>query len=298
MVGGVDLPDAVRAAFPFESRFQRVAGGGMHYVDEGSGSPVLLLHGNPTWSFLYRRFIPPLAERHRVVAPDHLGFGLSDKPAGAPYGLEWHIRNLTDLIRALDLTDITLVVQDWGGPIGLGFATEHADRIAKLVVLNTWAFTLPGGAQLAPFLAWIREPNRGERLVLEENFLVERGIPQGIHDQKRVTPELMAAYRAPFPDARSRRSILAQVRDIPVGSSGQSAPRMAAIQAGLQRLKLPVCIIWGERDPVFSEQVLQLWRLHFPSAEVHLLADASHFLQEDAPDEIIAIMQEFLARHS
>lgn len=278
--------------FPFRPHYCPLPAGRMHYLDEGSGHPVLLLHGNPTWSYLYRRFVRPLASTHRVIAPDHLGFGRSDKPAGADYCLGWHVDNLTAFVERLDLRDLTLVVHDWGGPIGLGFAVEQPERIRRLVLFNTWAFRLPAGTRLHPLLEAIRQPGLGEKLVLEQNALVERGLPGGMC--RPASPRLLAAYRAPFPDADSRRAMLAMVRDIPLGSQGETAARMGRIERGLGRLSAQVLVVWGGRDPVFPPSLVDLWRLHFPHARVELLPRASHFVQEDEPRRVVALVRRFL----
>ncbi|MEK7705841.1 MAG: alpha/beta fold hydrolase [Myxococcota bacterium] len=280
---------------PFASHVREVSGGWMHFVDEGQGAPLLLVHGNPTWSYLYRDIVGPLAARHRVVVPDHLGFGLSERPAGASYALPWHIANLRDLVLGLDLHDLTLVLHDWGGPIGLGAALELGDRVRRLVLMNTWAWRLPSGAPIAPILAAIREPERGERLVLEHNFLVEQGIPGGIYHRDRVTQSLLEAYRRPTADAESRRAILTLVRSIPVGAAGAAAETMAGIERGLASLHLPTLLIWGQRDPVFPPATVTVWQRLLPQATVAWLAEASHFLQEDAPQEIATLLLDWVA---
>lgn len=280
--------------YPFKPHYLMLEAGRMHYIDEGRGEPVLMVHGNPTWSYIYRNFIGPLSEHNRVIAPDHLGFGRSQKPPGAPYTLPWHIKNLTGAVNRLDLYDISLVVHDWGGPIGLGFAVNHVERIKRLIILNTWAFLLPGNSPLPPLLAQIREPGAGEKLVLEQNALVEQGIPGGISRRDRVSTGMMDAYRQPFPTAETRRAMLALVREIPLGKKAPAAETMESIQVGLSKLKIPAIIIWGEKDPVFSPRLVKIWHAYFPGSKSHILPGASHFLQEDKPGEILAIMQDFL----
>lgn len=289
-------PDPTLASLlPFASRACAVRGGRMQYVDEGNGAPALLVHGNPTWSYLYRAFIPPLATDHRVIAPDHLGFGLSERPASAPYDLPWHIANLSDLVRSLDLEDITLVVHDWGGPIGIGAALELGERVRRLVVINSWAWRLPSGTKLAPLLEAIREPQRGERLALDHNVLVEQGLPGGVHRRERLTPEVHDAYRRVSGDPESRRAIMTLVRAIPVGATGPAAQAMASIERRLGQLRLPTLLLWGKRDPIFPPATVALWRRFIPDAEVAYLSDASHFVQEDAPEEAVALLRGWLA---
>lgn len=256
----------------------------MHYVDEGQGPVVLCLHGNPTWSFFYRGLLDSLTVGARVIAPDMLGFGLSEKNPrflGTP---EWHARNLMCFIRSLKLrSPFTMVVHDWGGPIGLDFATKHPKRIGRLVLLNTWAFTLPPATKLHPLLELVRAPGTGEKLVLQQNYLVERGIPAGTFPSGHVSSEVMSAYRKPFPTPEDRQGMLKLARAIPVGSQEPSYGFMADLEKRLNRLKVATDIFWGMRDPVFSPAILKEWEARLPHARVHRLPDAAHFVAEDTP---------------
>lgn len=265
----------------------------LHFVDEGDGEPIVMLHGNPTWGYLYRKFIGPLSETNRCVVPDHMGFGKSDKPLDQPYTLVRHIENFTALMNELDLHDITLVMQDWGGPIGLGYGVEHADRIKRLVILNTWAFLIADGMPLAPLLEMFRRPQVGEAMVQGLNLFVEGFLPTGIHRKENLAA-LMPAYRAPFPDWNSRIGTLAFPRDIPVGDGHPSSPAMRRIQDNLGRINVPTTIIWGMQDPAIPPQVIHAWKSFYPHAEEHRLQTASHFLQEDEPERIVELIQAFL----
>jgi len=282
--------------FPFKPHFFIHDGVRLHYVDEGEGEPIVLLHGNPTWSYLYRRFIPPLSESHRCLAPDYMGFGRSDKPLDRPYALAKHIENLTALLNHLELSDITLVMQDWGGPIGLGFAVDHPERVKRLVILNTWAFRLPEGTRLAPLLELFRQPHVGEAMVQGLNLFVEGFLPAGIYQQERLN-DIMPAYRAPFPDWNSRIGTLRFPRDIPVGDVHPSTPTMGHIQDNLGKLRVPTIIIWGMHDPAIPSALIEAWTAVYPHAEVHRLQTASHFLQEDEPEEIVSLIQGFLKKN-
>jgi pimeloyl-ACP methyl ester carboxylesterase len=283
--------------FPFESLYHKAPDGWMAYVARGKGEPVVMLHGNPTWSYLYREFILPIAAGYRAIAVDHLGFGRSEKPART-LRLGDHIRNFTDFALAEDFRDVTLVMQDWGGPIGLGFATRHPDRVKRLVVMNTWAFRIAAGTPLHPLLEQFRIPGVGEALVQGLNLFVEGFLPAGIHRPERRDPVMMAAYRAPFPDYNSRAPVLAFPRDIPVGDDHPSAAVMGEIQDNLHKLQVPVLIIWGRHDIAIPPQLIQArWLRYFPTAEVHLLDTASHFLQEDEPDRIVELILDFLRRN-
>ncbi len=283
--------------FPFRSKFHAADGVRLAYVEQGKGEPVVLLHGNPTWGFLYRKFIAPLARTHRVIVPDHMGFGRSDKPLDPSlYRLARHIANLESLLLKLDVRNATLVMQDWGGPIGLGFAVRHPDRIKRLVIMNTWAWVIPAGTRIHPLLEQFRTPGLGEALVQGLNLFVEGFLPAGIWKKEGVTPALMRAYRAPFPDWNSRVGILAFPRDIVIGDEHPSALAMREIEQKLPTLKVPVLLIWAMKDPAFPKAMIGLWQKVYPHAQLHTLAEAGHYLQEDEPEQIVGLIRDFLRR--
>jgi pimeloyl-ACP methyl ester carboxylesterase len=283
-----------RGTFPFEARFASVEGIRLHYVDEGppDAQPVLFCHGNPTWSYLWRRQIDELSSKgHRCVAFDHMGFGRSDKPPQlSAYSLQRHVDNALALIEALDLSDVTLVAHDWGGPIGLGALLQRSERLSALVLMNTWAWELP--SFLPPFLREFRTEGLGEILALGGNLFVE-SIPGGMH-RRDSDPVMMDAYRAPFPDYWSRAATLAFQREIPLTERDRSAPLMASIHERLSDVTVPVRLVWGMRDPVFQPVFLDQWRQLLPNADTVELADASHFLVEDDPDSVTAAIEGFL----
>jgi cis-3-alkyl-4-acyloxetan-2-one decarboxylase len=280
--------------FPYEPHFVDAGEIRLHYVDEGppDAPPLLFVHGNPTWSYLWRRPIAELSARgHRCVAFDHMGFGRSDKPPQlSAYSLERHIENALALIDALDLSDVTLVAHDWGGPIGLGALLERRDRLRALVLMNTWAWELP--SFLPPFLREFRTEGLGEILALGGNLFVE-SIPGGMR-RRDADPLMMEAYRAPFPDYWSRAGTLAFQREIPLTERDRSAPMMASIHERLPDLTLPVLLVWGMRDPVFQPVFLEQWHQLFPEAETVALEDASHFLVEDSPEAVTEAIEGFL----
>lgn len=292
-------------AYPFTPRFFDAGGFRMHYIDEGEGEPVLMLHGDPTWGYLWRKFIPALSGNKRVVVPDHMGMGKSDAPdTPYPYLLLHHIKNLESLVLSLGLSDITLVIHDWGGPVGLGFAVRHPELINRLVITNTWASARwPGlsrrspGEPEAPFpklIEMIRSP-RGEQFVLEKNGYVARAMAGTVNYPENLTDDVMAAYLAPFPTPESRRALLSWSRDITVNEGDPSWDEMKRIEDNLQLLAdIPILIIWGMLDPVLPPNVLDMWKRIYPRARVVVIPDASHFLQEDAPDEVLAAIEEFL----
>jgi haloalkane dehalogenase len=284
-------------SFPFESRYADAAGVRLHYVDEGprDAAPVLMLHGNPTWSYMYRVPIRVLSEAgHRCVAVDHMGFGGSEKPPKpSEYTLERHVANTVALIEALDLRGITLVAHDWGGPIGLGAALRLRERFRALVLMNTWAWELP--SFVPAFLREFRTDGLGEILALAGNLFVE-SIPGGMH-RRDPDPHMMEAYRAPFPDYWSRVGTLAFPRDIPLTERDASASMMSEINERLSELDVPKLVIWGMRDRVFQPVFLDQWREVFPDARTVELADASHYLVEDQPEPIARELVDFLREH-
>ena len=280
----------------YKPKFFEHDGVKLHYVDEGEGEPIVMLHGNPTWGYLYRNFIPTLSETNRCVVPDHMGFGKSDKPLDKPYTLAKHIENFTALMDELELKDITLVMQDWGGPIGLGYGIEHVDRIKRLVILNTWAFRIPEGSQLAPLLDMFRQPHVGEAMVQGLNLFVEGFLPAGIYHKEKLET-FMPAYRAPFPDWNSRIGTLEFPRDIPVGDEQRSSATMGNIQDNLGKINVPTTIIWAMQDPAIPPPLIDAWKGVYAHAEEHRIETASHFLQEDEPEQIVELIQDFLKRN-
>ena len=283
--------------WPFEPRFRD----GLHYVDEGEGLPVVMLHGNPAWSYLYRRFIPPLLDAgRRAIAVDLLGFGRSDKPDDAgEFRVERHVERLGALLDSLDLRDVCLVVHDWGGPIGLAWAVRNPERIARLMVLNTFAPRLPGPMGRGLTLRMLRTRGLGElaakrRAGLTEDFLLRAGV----RHRDRLDAQAKAAYRAPHPDAASRTGVLAFPRQVPLSEDDAVAALSREVEEGLRRsfADRPATICWGMRDVLFREPVLDLWRAVLPGARVVRLDDAGHFVQEDAHERVVPELLDLLAR--
>jgi len=269
--------------FPFASRALEVDGGRMHYVDEGprEAAPVLMLHGNPTWSFLFRRLIRTFSSGLRCVAPDHIGCGLSDKPQDWRYDLVGHALNVEKLVLALDLKRITLVVHDWGGPIGLGFARRHPGRVERLVITNTAAF--PGRAPLR--LRVCRAPWIGPFLVKRLNAFAGTAPTLAVH--RPLSASARAGFALPYRSAADRVAVARFVQDIPLSPRDRSWAELAAIEGSLERFReLPVSIAWGERDFVFTRRFREEWQRRLPEAEVLSLPDAGHWLFEDEPERV------------
>jgi cis-3-alkyl-4-acyloxetan-2-one decarboxylase len=279
--------------FPFAPNHLDAAGFRLHYVDEGprAAAPILFMHGNGTWSYLWRRQIASLSGGgRRCVAFDHLGFGRSDKPPQlGRYSLQTHVENALAVVDQLDLRDILLVVHDWGGPIGLGALLERRDRLRGVVLMNTWAWELP--SFLPPFLREFRTEGLGEILALGGNLFVE-SIPGGMA-KRTVDPVMMDAYRAPFPDYWSRVGTLAFQREIPLTERDRSAPLMGSIHKRLPEIDVPVLLIWGMRDRVFQPVFLEQWQELFPHARSVELDGAAHFVVEDEPDAVTSAIDGF-----
>jgi haloalkane dehalogenase len=289
--------------WPYEPKWFDSPDGRMHYIDEGprDGRPVVMVHGNPTWGYLYRNFVGPLVEAgHRAIVPDHLGFGRSEKPRDAElYRVPRHARRLDALLESLDLRGATVVPQDWGGPIGLYWATRHPDRVDGLFVLNTYAHgfrreALPPGKSKIPLplpLRLFRTPVIGEVLVkgldaFKRGFL----FGQGVMHRERLTPTVKRAYRDVHSGWSDRTAILVFPREIPVTGEGPVTAMTTEIEEGLKRdfRAKPVHITWAMKDVAFLPVYLEtLWLDTFPDASVTRLEDAGHYLQEDAHERIV-----------
>ena len=285
--------------FPFAPHYVELASFPMHYVDVGKGDPMILLHGDPTWGYLYRRFLPPLATRARCIVPDHMGMGKSGVPAVPyPYRLRHHIDNLEALVLTLGLNDITLAAHDWGGPVGLGVAIRHPRRIKRLILMNTWAFAEWPGGPLPRLIEIIRSP-RGEAFIMGKNGYVRPALVGTTACPDHLTETVMEAYLAPFPTPESRRALLCWSRDIPVTADDPSYAEMQQIEDGLAQFRhIPVLLVWGMQDPVLPPLVLRRWQQLYPHATTHELEEASHFLQEDAPERIVQAIAQFLEVHT
>ncbi|HEU4480607.1 MAG TPA: haloalkane dehalogenase [Actinomycetota bacterium] len=291
-------PDARFSAlngFPFEPNYlsfddEDFDGLRMHYLDEGAGPPILLLHGEPTWAYLYRKMIGPLSEVGRVVVPDLFGFGRSDKPVDRDwYSYDRHVRSIESLLDRLELDDITLVVQDWGGPIGLRVATEHQERFARLVILNTGVFRPGPGWPTPGFLAW--------RNFAEANPDLPVGMILQGATATELSPEVIAGYEAPFPDARSKAGAAAFPLLVPMDEGDPGVPEMVATREALKGWDRPTLVAFSDQDPIFPQAAGRRLAERIAGAEFVPIDGASHFLQEDRGETIAATIVDFLARH-
>jgi len=278
--------------FPFESRFFTIDGVRMHFVDEGAGPAIVLLHGNPTWSFYYRDLIKGLRDRFRVIAVDHIGCGLSDKPQNYLYTLATHIENFSRLMDHLKLDRVTLGVHDWGGPIGIGWATKSPQRVERLVVFNTAAFL---GGKMPLRIRMCGWPVIGGLLVAGLNGFARPAVHMACKDKSRMTPDVAAGYVRPYDSWANRIAILRFVQDIPYSPRVPSHTVLQEIESRLPLLRnKPMSIFWGMKDFCFTPAFLNQWIGHFPDAKVHRLADAGHYVVEDAYELIIPILRDEL----
>jgi haloalkane dehalogenase len=291
----------VTATSPYPSQYIYPDGLRYHYVDEGRGDPVVMLHGNPTWSYFWRDLIAGLRDRWRCIAPDHIGCGLSDKPDDSRYDytLASRVRDLERLFEAMKLGDkLTLVLHDWGGIIGMAYASKYPQRIKRLVVMNTAAFFPPAGKRLPWSLRFCRWPLLGPLLVRGFNVFC-RGAANTCVWKEELPDEVRAAYLAPYDSWNNRIAVLRFVQDIPLKPRHRSYELVRQVQDGLERFAdVPMLICWGQQDFVFDDAFLKEWQARFPKAEVHTFAEAGHYLLEDAGPEIVPVVRAFLEKHS
>ncbi|RMF43843.1 MAG: alpha/beta fold hydrolase [Planctomycetota bacterium] len=288
--------------YPFESHFVElpksetsVDSVRMHYVDQGDRSAeqtVLCVHGNPTWSFTFRRVLTDLADRARVVAPDHIGCGLSDKPQDYAYCLERHVGNLSRLIETLNLQNVTLLAHDWGGAIGVGAALKHPTRIGKLVLLNTGIFP-------PPFIPWrirlCRLPGIGAHAIRRWNLFARAATTMALHRLPALPSAVKAGLLAPYDSWASRIGIASFVRDIPTRKSQPTWQVLESIEQGTSMLAHhPVTLVWGMKDWCFRPECLERMQRLFPQARVRRLDDVGHYVMEEAADEVLEEVRRML----
>jgi haloalkane dehalogenase len=286
--------------YPFQNHFLNPAGLRYHYLDEGAGEPIIMLHGNPTWSFYYRRLVLALRDSYRCIVPDHIGCGLSDKPGDSRYRytLSQRVGDLKVLLDHLEVTqDLTLVLHDWGGMIAMAYASRRPEAIRRVIVLNTAAFHLPKGKRLPWSLRMCRNQLLGPLLVRGLNVFCRGAASSGCR-RRPMTAEIRKAYLSPYNSWKKRVAILRFVQDIPLRPGDSCYDLVSEVENGLHRFRhVPMLICWGEKDFVFDADFLAEWIRHFPEAEVHGFPDAGHYVLEDAAEEIIPTVHKFLSAH-
>ncbi|GAA4857826.1 alpha/beta fold hydrolase [Actinomycetospora straminea] len=284
---------------PSTPRSVEIGGHRMAYVDEGSGPPVLLVHGNPTWSFYWRSLLAALpAAGMRAIAPDHIGMGRSARPGADeyPHTLRRRVDDLGAFVDALGLDEpISLVVHDWGGPIALSWAAENVERLDKLVLLNTAAFPLPAGHRIPWTLQVARLPVVGDVAVRGLGAFSRGALVLGTA-RRWLPAEARRGLLAPYDSPAHRTAVHAFVQDIPTDPGDPAHPVLERLARRLPLLDdLPVQVWWGMQDPVFDGRILAELEARLPRAEVHRLADAGHYVLEDAADRIVPGVRDFLA---
>ncbi len=283
-----------RSLYPFASHEIAIGGRRYHYLDEGEGPVLLMVHGNPTWSFYWRNLVRAFRQRYRVVVPDHIGCGLSEKPSSKDYSfrLARRVDDLGELVEHLDLKQITLVAHDWGGAIGMGAAVAAPQRFSRFVLMNTAAFR----SQRCPLRIRVcRLPILGRLAVQGLNLFARAALRMAVCRAERMTSTVRAGLLAPYDRWSHREAIYQFVQDIPLSPRHPSYAALSEIETGLAKFRdHPVCLIWGMRDWCFTPAFLERFIEFFPQAEVHRLADAGHYVVEDAHEQIVPLVEEFL----
>ncbi|MCT7943098.1 MULTISPECIES: alpha/beta fold hydrolase [Shewanella] len=290
----------LQSLLPFESHFLDRNGHQLHYINEGQGEPVVMVHGNPSWCYYFRNLVSALSVNHQCIVPDHIGCGISDKPNDPDYDytLNNRIDDLEALLDNLGITEnITLVCHDWGGMIGTGFAARHPERIKRLVYLNTAAFHLPKSKPF-PWALWIcRETLLGTLLVRGLNAFSSAASYVGVK-RKPMDKAVREAYVAPFNSWKNRISTIRFVQDIPLKPGDRNFDLVTDIGDSLAKFAdVPTLICFGLQDFVFDKHFLAEWRVRMPHAEVHEFADCGHYILEDASDDVIGLIQGFIKQN-
>ena len=289
-----------RNLYPFQSHYFDCNGLKYHYIDEGDGDPLIMLHGNPTWSFYYRELIKALAPQYRTVVPDHIGCGLSAKPDIQSYDFRLHSRvnDLDALLAHLKIDQkITLILHDWGGMIWMAYALRHPDRIERLVIMNTAAFLPPKGKRIPLRLFVIRKLRPVATLAVQGFNLFALGALY-MASFKGLSKEVKTGLTAPYNSWNNRMATLKFVQDIPLSAKDPSYSLVKQSDDNLNIFaKLPMLLCWGEHDFVFDLDYLAEWERRFPRAEVHRFSDAGHYILEDVPKKIVPLLKEFLLKH-
>lgn len=285
--------------FPFDSHFLDINGHALHYIDKGQGKPVLMVHGNPTWSFYFRHLIQALSKNFRTIAPDHIGCGFSDKPDANTYHytLESRVKDLDSLISQLNINEkISLVLHDWGGMIGLAWAVDHLDRIDKIVITNTSGFSLPKDKKL-PFRLWLIKYIRlfAVPAVLGLNVFAKGALY--LASVTTLPENVKKGLVEPYNSWKNRIATLKFVQDIPISEKDQSYAMVDHVDQNLKKLdESALMFLWGAKDFVFDLSFLEEFKTRFPRAQTHVFHDAGHYLFEDKPDETSRLIEIFLSQ--
>lgn len=285
------METTVYTDYPFSSHYLQLQNGRMHYIDEGTGPVIIMVHGNPTWSYYFRHLISALCEHHRVIALDHIGCGLSDKPQHYSYCLAQHMANLECLLTHLHIDRFSLVVHDWGGAIGIGCAVKRIDSLEKIVVMNTAAFR---SSRIPLRIRLCRLPVVGQIIVRMFNGFAWPA--QFMAVKNKMATDVVKAYLAPYNNWHNRVAVFNFVRDIPLSPRHQSYATLVEIENKLPLLRaqaVPMLIVWGGGDFCFNDHFFEEWRKRFPEAEHHYFPDGGHYILEDKGMEIVPLLKSF-----
>lgn len=275
--------------YPFRSNFLQLEGHGLHYVDEGKGQPILMLHGNPTWSFYYRNLIQTFSSKFRTIVPDHMGCGLSDKPQDYDYSLETHIENAYKLIRFLELKKIILIVHDWGGAIGFGLVTRYPELFDKIVILNTAAYP---SEHIPKRINLLRQGKFGEYLTRKFNLFAWPAT--FMTTERPLTKAIKQGYLLPYDSWDNRIAVSRFVQDIPMEKEHKTYKTLQNIEAKLRLLPQKKLILWGGKDFCFNHHFFEKWVEIYPEADAHWYAKAGHYILEDALDDVSLKIWDFI----
>ncbi len=288
--------------YDFNDCYFDVDGHRMHYIDEGNveHQPMVMVHGNPTWSYYYRGLIKAFGKDYRCIALDHIGMGLSDRPSDKDYSyhFEQRVDDLESLLEHLGLGDnITLVVHDWGGMIGMAYATRHPEKIKRLIILNTGAFHLPDTKKMPWQLRVCRLPILGEFFVRGLNGFSGDAVKSCV-TRFKMSDDVRRGYLEPYNSWKKRIAVARFVQDIPLKKSDPGYDMISQVERHLKQFdRIPVMICWGMKDFCFDHHFLRVWQEHLPSARVHRFEDCGHYILEDAGDQVIACMNDFFEAH-
>lgn len=283
------IPDSLKSDYPFQTfSFNVQPNIQMNYINEGSGDPIVMLHGNPSWSFYFRNIVKELSLKYQVIVPDHIGCGLSSKPQEYSYCLETHIQNIEKLIKHLNLKNITLIVHDWGGAIGFGYATRHSQNIKNIVITNTAAFL---SKDIPWQIALCKMPFLGKYFIRSLNLFAWPAT--FMTTIKKLSPREKSAYLFPYNNFSNRIAIDQFVQDIPMNKKHPTYDLLKKIETDLPKLKCPKLILWGEKDFCFNYKFLNRWQEIYPRTKT-ITMNAGHYLFEDSPKECLKHINQFI----
>ena len=277
--------------YPFPKKTIVLEMGKMHYVDEGSGEPIVMVHGNPTWSFLYRHLIKGLSANYRCIAIDHIGFGLSDKPRDESYLPQEHAQNLAALITKLNLKNVTLVVHDWGGPIGLSYAVHYPANVKRIVLMNSWMWPVKGDSHYEQFSHFMGGPI-GQFLIKRFNFFVRVVMKRAYGDKTKWTEAIRQQYLMPFDSPHERKGCWTFAKQVLAANDW-----LTALWDKSDNIKSkPTLILWGKKDIAFRKKELERWKELFTDRDVILFDQVGHFVPEEQGIVLCPLVQNFLMK--